>query len=83
MQVTLLPRPELDRFLLTVGLAAQLAGAGDAADGYSTLLAGLRRAEEALAQQQPWGEELVARWRRAVDHFVRRHGIIPLDPQPQ
>jgi hypothetical protein len=78
MQVSSLPRPELDRFLLTVGLAAQLAGAGDAADGYSTLIAGLRRAEAAVAEQQPWGEELVARWRRAVDHFVRRHGIEPV-----
>jgi hypothetical protein len=75
MQVSTLPRPELDRFLLTVGLAAQLAGEGEAADGYSTLLAGLRRAEEAVAQDQPWGRELVARWRRAVDHFVARHGI--------
>jgi hypothetical protein len=71
----LLPRTEIDNYLLTVSLAAQLAREGKAHDGYTVLGAGLRHAQQALADGQPAGEELVRRWRQALKTYATRHGL--------
>jgi hypothetical protein len=70
-----IPRPELDTFLLTVNEAVELAEEGQAADGYTALLAGLARAREAVEDGEPWGEELVRRWEVAVENYAARRRI--------
>ena len=59
-----MPSHELDTFLLTVNEAVELAEEGKAADGYTTLLAGLSRAREAVEDGQPWGRSWLGRGRR-------------------
>ncbi len=70
----MLPRIELDS-VLTVQEALDLAEEGNAADGDTALLAGLERAREAEENGEPWGEELVRRWREALERYAERHGI--------
>jgi hypothetical protein len=49
----MLPNNELDAFLLTVTDAIDLAREGDAAEGYTVLLVGLHRAEQARDDGEP------------------------------
>jgi hypothetical protein len=69
----MLPAHELDTFLITVEEAIDLARTGQAADGYQALLAGLYRAKEAGGK--PWGDELVTRYRDALERFAALYGI--------
>jgi hypothetical protein len=69
----MLPRNELDLFLVMVEDAVDLAREGDAADGYEMLLAGLHRARD--VEGEPWGEELVSRYLEALDRFAGLYGI--------
>jgi hypothetical protein len=63
----MLPRHELNAFLTTVTDAVDLAREGDAAEGYTALLAGLHRAEQAQADGELWAEELASRYREALE----------------
>jgi hypothetical protein len=67
----MLPDHELDTFLTTVTDAVDLARTGDVADGYTALLAGLHRAKEIAAEGEPWGQEWVTRYRKALENFAR------------
>jgi hypothetical protein len=69
------PSDETDAFLLAVQDAMDLAAEGRIADGCMALLAGLRRAEKLHDAGEPWGSELVTRWRGALDRFAERYGI--------
>jgi hypothetical protein len=66
--------------ILAIVLAdpAGLAAEGQLADGYAVLLAGLRRAEEAQEAGEPWADELIGRYRLAIDKYVDSHGA-PLE----
>lgn len=70
-----IPHHELDTFLLTVNGAVELAEEGQAAEGYSALLAGVERAREAAEVGEPWGGELVRRWQDARDRYAERYQI--------
>jgi hypothetical protein len=63
-----LPDDELGSFLITVTDALKMARAGHIENGYIALLAGLHRAKEIAAEGQPWGAELVRRYREAVEN---------------
>jgi hypothetical protein len=67
----MLPDHELDTLLITVTDAVDLARAGDVAEGYTALLAGLHRAKEVAAAGEPWAGELVSRYREALENFAR------------
>jgi len=56
-------------------LRLDLAEAGEAAEGYTALLAGLHRARELHDEAFEWDEELVQRWQGACDNFAERYGI--------
>lgn len=71
----MLPRREFDTLLLTMTDVVDLADNGDAAEGYTALLAGLHRAKELRDEGFEWGEELVRRWEMACDLYAERHGI--------
>jgi hypothetical protein len=49
------PPPELNSLMLPMADAEDLAAEGNAADGYTALLSGLRRAEEAEEDGMEWG----------------------------
>ena len=67
-----LPDLELETFLATVTEAIDAAGAGEPAGGYNLLLAGLQRAQQAAANGEPWGPELVRRYSEALDNYIDR-----------
>jgi len=72
-----LPGPEIDRVLLTVERAIE-AAEGNAADGYTALLAGQRRTEEAQKDGEAWAEEQVERiavWWRIGKGVTRGAGL--------
>jgi hypothetical protein len=71
----MLPSHELDAFLLTVEEAVDLARTGNAADGYTALLAGLHRAREADSDGATWAPDLVARYREAIERFAEMYGV--------
>jgi hypothetical protein len=48
---------------------------GQLAEGYTLLLAGLRRAEEAAEHQFPWADRLVGIYNQALNHYTHRFGI--------
>ncbi len=74
----MLPIQEIDALQLLIRTAADLAKQGMLVAGYDALVAGRRRAEELRDRGAPWGPELVAWWRGAIDTYTRRHGV-PLD----
>src|SRR5262249_17494545 len=54
-------------------------GRGGKADaGYLCLLAGRRRAEEARRAGEPWAEDLVERYRLALEGYARQYGLLSL-----
>lgn len=68
-----IPRPEIDTLIIICGEATYLALEGEAGDGYQALLAGQYRAQEFVREEdQPWGNELLIRWQRAVDEYAAR-----------
>jgi hypothetical protein len=67
-----IPTEEADVLAVAVIAAVALASAGRAADGYTALLAALRRAE---ATDAPWSAALAARYRQVMRAYARRHGI--------
>jgi hypothetical protein len=73
--MTPIPRPELVTLVVAFTDAEDLAAEGNAADGYTALLAGLHRAREAEEDGEEWGAALVSRWREACELFAEWHGI--------
>ena len=71
--VTDLPDSELNAFLLTTTEAVDLARAGEIDDGYRCLRGDLARAEE-CAEFEPWGPELVKRYRDGIARFEQQYG---------
>jgi hypothetical protein len=71
----MLPTNEIDTLAMTVTDAVDLAVEGKLADGYSELLAGLKRAEEIAAEGVEWGPELVHWWRGALENYCDSYGV--------
>lgn len=71
----MLPTNEIDTLTMTVTDAIDLAAEGNAADGYTALLAGLQRAEEIAEEGVEWGPELVERWRTACSNYAKQYGV--------
>ena len=71
----MLPYPEITAFMMTVEDAMDFAAEGQLADGYAVLVAGLRRAEEAKEAGETWADELIGRYRLAIDKYVASYGI--------
>jgi len=70
-----LPPSEIDILTRTVTEAIDLATARRPEDGYTTMLAGLQRAEEIAAEEIEWGPELVHRWRMACASYAKHFGV--------
>jgi hypothetical protein len=71
----MLPDTEIDTLLTLVDDAIALAAAGQLADGYLLLLAGLHYAEAQREEGEPWAEELVERYRLAVENYCTGYGV--------
>jgi len=56
--------------------AGFLGRGGRASAGYRCLLEGRRRAEEAHAAGEPWAEDLVDRYRLALEGYARQYGLL-------
>lgn len=69
-----IPRVELDTLVMTATDAVDCALAGEVADGYTALLAGLERARE-ISEGEPWGPALITRWQIAVHGYCERYGV--------
>jgi hypothetical protein len=67
--------PEAEMEAVTRGLAEvlDLAADGQVVDGYELLWLGLRRAHAVRDRGVPWGEELVAWWRLAIENYTLRY----------
>jgi len=75
----MLPDAEIDRYLDLVDDAVVLAAEGKLADGYGVLLAGLRYAEEERENANPWADDLVRRYRLALENYCVSYGV----PMPE
>lgn len=71
----MLPSTERAAYEMTVYEAGDLAGAGEALNGYRCLLGGMERATELLECGEPWADELVALYREALDRYGEAHGV--------
>lgn len=71
----MLPRCEVKHLTRTIAEAVDLADLGDAGQGYTCLLVGLCYAKEMQAAGEPWGEELVLRWRQVCERYAAHHQI--------
>ena len=72
----MLPTHEIDTLTMTVTDAVDLAAEGQLADGYTALLAGLKRAEEIAAEGVEWGEELLEKWQEVVQNYIDSYGVM-------
>lgn len=71
----MIPDRELQELIRRANASVVLASQGRLADGYTRLLAGLHRARAACRDEQPWAPELVQRYRRALDQYIKRYGV--------
>jgi hypothetical protein len=69
----MLPSHEIDGLLLALDDAVAEAEAGDPEAGLE-LLAGARYRAQLLADTEPWGRDLVARYEAALAEFEARYG---------
>lgn len=69
------PLSELDALTLFVIVARRFAASGDAAQGYTALVAGAGRAAEARRAGEPWADELAHLYRRVMDCYADLYGI--------
>lgn len=70
-----LPEKELERLEMTTRDAGNIAAAGEIANGYAMLMAGLRRAKEIRDGGAEYGADLAKRWQDALDRFAERWRI--------
>lgn len=73
----MIPRSELDTFVVTLNDALILGDQGRVPRGYLLLLDGLGAA---LLSQAPHGAELAAEWRNGLELFALRHPQAWYDP---
>ncbi|HEU4753155.1 MAG TPA: hypothetical protein VFU47_08600 [Armatimonadota bacterium] len=69
------PRTESMVYRRVAIQAIDMALAGDAADGYVCLVEALCRATALRDAGEPWGEELVAQYQRALDDFANVYDV--------
>jgi len=75
--VTELPRNEQQTWEMSVFEANDMAGVGEVDDGHRCLEGGLARALELEEDGEPWGPELVTRYRNALAEYEARWGAGP------
>lgn len=71
-----IPEVEIQNLALVLADARDWAQRGKPALGYAMLLRGFIQAERHVLDERPWGRQLVAQWREAIDRFTRVY-----DPQ--
>jgi hypothetical protein len=71
----MLPDSEIDRLMDAVDEAIGLAAEGKVGEGYRLLSEGRIRASELAKAREPWGAELVHRWRLACDNYAASYGV--------
>jgi hypothetical protein len=73
--MAMLPRHEIDTLIMLIDDAVEFAAEGKLADGYTVLLAGLHRAKEAKETGEVWAEELMQRYRYALEEYAISYGV--------
>jgi hypothetical protein len=71
----MIPDEEIERLVNAIHYAIQYCHEGRLVDGYNLLLEGRRHAERLRDAGEPWGEELVDRWRGACDNYAESYGL--------
>jgi hypothetical protein len=69
-----IPAHEIDTFVLTATEAVDLAAAGEIQNGFRCLAGGLGLAQEAEADGEVWGWQLVKLYREALDRYTSGYG---------
>ena len=67
-----LPVEERERERLTLSRASAYARSGKQPEGYALLVSELGRAEGLLLEGEPWANDLLRRWRNAIDRYGER-----------
>ena len=78
----MVPAHELNDLHADAAAAVSLAVVGERRDGARLLLAGLGRAE-ALAEAEPWADELAGSYRKALAAYCRRFQVSLNLPEAQ
>jgi hypothetical protein len=71
----MIPRTEQERLKAVLREAAEWVSRGQAVQGYQALAEGQRRARVFLDSDEPWAEELLQNWERALEDYRAKHGI--------
>jgi hypothetical protein len=70
-----IPDPELDLYLNTVETVVSCAAQGQLVEGHAELVYGLRRAELLREEGHAWADDLVRRYRAAVENYCQSYGV--------
>lgn len=70
----MIPERELNAYFEAFTKALNLAAEGQIADGYTCLLAGWWRAQNAEGKGEPWAHELMKRYQQAMDNYQKQYG---------
>ena len=71
----MLPRYEVSTLTRLTLLAFDLASMGNPGEGYTCLVEGSCRARTLRDAGEPWGDELLVRYRETMDDYARRYQI--------
>jgi len=71
----MLPDEETDAFFTVVDDAIACAAEGQLTRGLDLLVKGLRRARCVGVAGSPWAEELIGRYRSALDNYCVSYGV--------
>lgn len=72
---TKIPAHEERTLDLATAEAVDYAELGEVAAGYTCLLEGLERAEEAADEGEVWGPALVQHWRSTLNRYCEKYGL--------
>jgi hypothetical protein len=74
----MLPDVEINTLVMTVDDTVGFAVEGKLVDGYTVLQAGLERAEDDKVAGELWADELIGRYRMALENYCASYGV-PLE----
>jgi hypothetical protein len=78
-----LPTGKRDEIRKTVQNAEQMAAHGKVRSGLSLLLSGLLYARADQESGEPWAEELIEAYDRAMDRYAEKHRLRPRPAAPR
>lgn len=74
-EAAMLPTAAADMLAADLSGAESRAAAGEIEAGRRILAEGLQRAQDPRYAHEPWIPVLIRRYREAIDHYTRTHGL--------